>query len=379
MSTPSLPFDDIRPGLVRVGGARPATKKEQAVNRLLKKIEKLRDRFASEKRRCDAALVAFAAEVAPRLRRVSAVRADIARALAPLLDDRRLKKTERRELREIITVQIDEVFALDPSPPDDIRQLFTQLHGVEYERVRDEQFEEGRAEMEELLGALGMDVELPELRPDMTEEEVAAAVASMSESMQRHEEAEAARAASRPKTKRQLREEARAQRLEEARKVSLGSSYRRLAKALHPDLERDPEVRERKSAVMQEVTTAYARNDLHALLRLELEWLEGAGAASSQLADATLDAYIEFLKQQALELEEELMLLPLNPRYANLMSDSPVFGAPMLMDVELEARRLDVQLEGLLEIRKRLTSTEALFHAQELVRQRRGPRGRQRR
>ena len=47
---------------------------------------------------------------------------------------------------------------------------------------------------------------------------------------------------------------------------------RKLAKELHPDLECDPAEREKKSRVMQEITAAYARGDLHALLQLELEW-----------------------------------------------------------------------------------------------------------
>ena len=61
------------------------------------------------------------------------------------------------------------------------------------------------------------------------------------------------------------------------RKDSLGSVYRRLVKELHPDLEPDPAERERKSRVMQDITAAYAGGDLHALLRLELEWLEPGG------------------------------------------------------------------------------------------------------
>jgi hypothetical protein len=56
-----------------------------------------------------------------------------------------------------------------------------------------------------------------------------------------------------------MREEERVGRFEQLRRVSIGAIYRRLAKALHPDLERDPDLRERKSTLMQEVTTAYAR------------------------------------------------------------------------------------------------------------------------
>lgn len=147
--------------------------------------------------------------------------------------------------------------------------------------------------------------------------------------------------------------------------------YRRLAKALHPDLERDPEERERESAVMQEVTAAYARGDLHALLRLELEWLDGVQTGSSQLADETLDAYAQFLKQQAAALQNEIATLPLHPRYAELLEMEPLSGMPMAIDVPLEVARLDTRVTMLTDILRRLTTTDPLPHVRELIREHR--------
>ena len=53
---------------------------------------------------------------------------------------------------------------------------------------------------------------------------------------------------------------------------------------MHPDLERDPAERERKSRVMQDITAAHTRGDLHALLQLELEWLVAAGSDATRLS-----------------------------------------------------------------------------------------------
>ncbi|MDQ3417913.1 MAG: hypothetical protein M3541_03900 [Acidobacteriota bacterium] len=58
---------------------------------------------------------------------------------------------------------------------------------------------------------------------------------------------------------------------------------------LHPDLEQDPSLRERKTGLMQEVTAAHAGGDLHTLLRLELEWIDGDGPAAARRTE-TLDA-----------------------------------------------------------------------------------------
>ena len=69
-------------------------------------------------------------------------------------------------------------------------------------------------------------------------------------------------------------------------------------KVLHPDLERDAAERQKKMRTMQEVTAAYARSDLHTLLRLELEWIDGAQADAARLSDERLQAYTEFLKSR---------------------------------------------------------------------------------
>jgi hypothetical protein len=48
------------------------------------------------------------------------------------------------------------------------------------------------------------------------------------------------------------------------------------------------------SELMQEVTTAYAQHDLHTLLCLELECLDGEGPAGERRTEETLKAYAPF-------------------------------------------------------------------------------------
>ena len=117
-----------------------------------------------------------------------------------------------------------------------------------------------------------------------------------------------------PKTKRKRREEAKARRIEEARRNSIGVVFKRLARALHPDLEPDPVERERKGALMQQVTAAHAANDLHTLLRLEVELLHDAADRASLTAE-TLAAHVAMLKEQVADLEMEQMMLLHDPRY----------------------------------------------------------------
>lgn len=383
-TTPGL-FDDD-PMTTLTGAAlvpRPISfgqsKKAKAVNRLLAQVESLRAQFGSEKRRLDEALIFHAAQIAPRQQRVTALRSDIVRSLARFLDDRRLSKGDKRILCEFLMEQLDAIPAhverLDP----DLAHLFERLHGVSFEDAAQSEIEDARSEMAEFFDEIGLDMEVPDLRADMTEEEAAATAAQMADRLRQLYEAQAQRAAGRPKTKRELREEKRAERQAELRKMSIGGIYKRLVKVLHPDLEPDPAAREHKGAVMQKVTTAYAENDLPTLLRLELEWIAGAGEDAARRTDETLNAYAEVLKQQAAQLRLEITSLPLRPKYQPLLGDNP-FGGASVIDVSSEAERLDFVIDELSAGLERMADERAaLNEVRELARlHRQARRGRAR-
>ena len=91
---------------------------------------------------------------------------------------------------------------------------------------------------------------------------------------------------------------------------------------------------------MQDITAAYTRGDLHALLQLEIEWLVPASGDAARLSRDKLRAYTDLLKEQATELEAEIQSLRLHPRYAALIVEGP-FGVPMVIDGPREVERLD--------------------------------------
>ena len=242
-------------------------------------------------------------------------------------------------LRRILIDQLHDVMThLVEKPDPDLQALFERLHDVSYAQAVQDDIQEKKAGMAAIFDELGLDVEVPELHADMTEEDTAAAAAQLA-----HESAVPSRAAT-PRSRNHERENgARCRgtgpRHEMLRKDSLSAVYRRLAKELHPDLERDPAERERKSRVMQDVTAAYTRGDLHGLLQLEVEWLVPASGAAAGLTGDKLRAYTAILKEQATELEAEMQLLRLHPRYAALIVEGP-FGGPMVIDGPHEVERL---------------------------------------
>jgi hypothetical protein len=114
------------------------------------------------------------------------------------------------------------------------------------------------------------------------------------------DDAKPAKSAKPPKpSARELRLEAQTALL----KQSVRDIYRKLASALHPDREADPAERTRKTELMQRVNAAYQKEDLLALLELQLEIEQIDQAALDNLADERIAQYNAVLRGQLKELE----------------------------------------------------------------------------
>ena len=370
-----VPLPPDRSLVIRSTHGRPLSKEERAFNRALARLQALSHALEEEKRRFDRLLVFHAAEIRPRTDRAVALRVGLVRALAPFLDDRRLTKGQHRVLQRILGEQLDDVLTHLEQPEPDLQALFERLHGVSYAQAVQDDIEEAQAGMAAIFDELGLDVEVPELRADMTEADAAAAAAQLAHELRRAEESRdpAIKRSRHEKTARAAEERARRQ--EQLRKDSLGAVYRRLAKELHPDFERDPGEREKKSRIMQEITAAYAKGNLHALLQLELEWL-GASGDAARLSLEKLRAYTVLLKQQATELAEEVQSLRLHPRYAVLIVEGP-FGFPVVIDGPREVERLDTINAQVRFALERLSSRDALEEVRSAIREYRDSEKRQ--
>jgi hypothetical protein len=384
LPTDSLLFDpdDLRPSpahrslVIRGTPARPLGKAERAFNRALARVQALSRAFDEEKRRLDQLLVFHAAEIRPRTDQAVALRVALVRALVPFLDDRRLTKAQHRVLRRILVEQLDDVLMHAEKPDSDLQALFERLHGVSFAEAVEDDLEAARADMAAIFDELQLDVEVPQLRADMTEEDAAVAAAQLADEFRRAAESHAAEQAARPEKAARAAEK-RARRYEQLRKDTLGAVYRRLVKELHPDLESDPAERERKCRIMQNVTAAHARGDLHALLQLEIEWLDPAIDAG-RLSGEKLQAYTALLKEQATELQTEIHSLRLHPRYAPLIVDGP-FDLPIVIDGPGEAERLDYAVDQLRRALERLSSNQALEEVRSAIGEYRDAEKRQKR
>lgn len=114
-----------------------------------------------------------------------------------------------------------------------------------------------------------------------------------------------ARAQARKARKQRGAQQAAAQAQAADAETQLRSLFRQLASALHPDREPDEAERLRKTALMSEANTAYARKDLVTLMQIQLRAELADPAAVSRLADDRLAALTLLLKQQVAGLERE--------------------------------------------------------------------------
>lgn len=357
---------------LRAQPGQPLTKSQKTFNRLVAQIEQRRRRLDADKELFEEALVYHAQHLRHRIASAVTLRKNVVRALAPFLDDRRLKKGDVRVLESILIGQLDDILAHADVVEDDVRALFERLHGADLTTVEDAEMEVARADMEDMFAEMGIDVDLSGVTKGMSDEDLAAQAAQLADELKRHAaESETRSRSTRRRTKREQREEDLRQRAEEARKISLGSIYRQLAKVLHPDLEQDPEQRTRKGALMQQLTTAYASQDLHTLLRLQLEWVYSESADIARLADERLDAYNLVLKEQVAELERARAALPHNPRFQPLVEDRGPYGTRVRTNGPAEAQRLDDVASGLQSALEALQAPHALKHVRLLIREQR--------
>jgi hypothetical protein len=350
---------------------RPLSKAQRAFNRLVTKVEELRARLDREIHRLDKVLAYYGEYIHPRMQRQMALRKELIRALAPFLDGNRLKqKSERKTLRMVIAEQINEIAGKEGTLTDeDLQAVFKQVHGVDFGQVEQEEMAEMRSVMEEMFGEIGIGIDLSDLRPDMSDEELASKAAEMAERIQQKAEEEegAFRPPDNRKTKRQLEKEERTRQAEQLRNKSIASVYKQLAKVLHPDLEPDAGRKQAKGTLMQELTAAYRNNDLHTMLRLELEWIHRDEGDVERLTEEKLSIYNQVLREQVSELERELAELPYHPRYQPIVVPAGPFGIRLRTEDPAEMRWLDGTIASMEASIARMRNGDPLDEVRDVI------------
>jgi hypothetical protein len=218
------------------------------------------------------------------------------------------------------------------------------VHGVGYAVDERKARTAVKAALAQAFAEAGLDADFSELDSAVSEAEFMAKAEAMIARARKLKEAEA-EAAHCAEHGHHATEDEHLRAEEELRKRSIANIYKQLARVLHPDLERDTERQKKKVQLMQELTVAYRQNDLHTLLRLEMQWIENEGGDIERLTEEKLDVYNEILAEQVQGLEQRLRDLMFHPRYRPIVVFND--GPTRVINGPDKARKLDADIAAL--------------------------------
>lgn len=295
------------------------TKNEIAFNKLIKKIESLGKKLITTEQLLNNKLSFFVKNIHPLDNDLANLKGEFIKLLHKYkLEKGSFTKRERAALKDLLIDELnDYLISKEGIADQEFEQIFKELHGLSLKDAEKESFENSRNEFKNMFSEKDIDFDFDDFKHEMSEEELARKIHEMREKLgeQAHQ---FSKSKPKAKTQKQREKELKEKEIEEAKTKSISSIYKQLAKILHPDLERDENLRLEKEEYMKQLNVAYKKKDIHTLLKLELMWIHKVENADNKLTDDKLKIYIEVLKEQAKELEENEFRIIQHPRYESL-------------------------------------------------------------
>jgi hypothetical protein len=280
------------------------SKGQKAFNTLIKQIEKRRARLSAWEAAMPAFHRKYVSDFAPLEQTSTDLRTRLVHRLDQAYAQKGLTKSERRTIAELISDLAGELVAQSDDP--ELKSIYNRYSESDFDSEAAAELDDMKSALEAMLGVeLGDDVDMS------SPEDVLQRVHAQMEQLQAQDalenQAREARRAKRKKTPRQLAAEAREQVEQAELSLSIREVYRKLASALHPDRETDPQERERKTTLMQRANQAYSKNSLLQLLELQLELEHIDQSAINNIGEDRLKHYNKILKEQVGELDHEIL------------------------------------------------------------------------
>jgi len=291
------------------------SKSQQKFNKLTKKIETLQKEIQQKQESLDDALAYYGKTIHPLEMQLLELRKETVKKIFKHYKDKKtFSKKDREVLKHVINAQLEDIFYFSSGEPDDeIKKIFKETQGISYEASLKNEMDEMKETLQSMFEEMGVDINIDDA--ENTDEYWARKMKEIQEDMASKFEADEEKNNNRKKTPKQLQTEIREKEMEALRERNIKTIYKQLAKTLHPDLEPDETLRKEKEVVMQQLTAAYENEDLHTLLKLELQWIYKESNHLSELSNDKISLYNDVLKEQVEELEFQLEMLPKHPKY----------------------------------------------------------------
>ncbi|MBA3816938.1 MAG: hypothetical protein H0X29_10575 [Parachlamydiaceae bacterium] len=276
-----------------------------------------------------------------------------------------LTKKDKKILKEILSHKVREILSKkSPCEADpEVCAIFKDIVGVDFQELALLEMNNFKKNIEEKFKKEGVDIDLSNIDDNHYEFEIRSKISEALSEFREKMEEQQSKSQPKQKSKRELEKEKKAQELENVQKKGLSTIYKQLAKVVHPDLEQDPAKKSEKEVLMKRLTHAYDNNDLHALLALEIEWMnrsENDVTKNAQQSNEQLKIFNSLLKKQTESLEEELSMVCMNPKYFSiqdyLIDDfyTPIF------QMQIDLRQAQSSLKEYREVAKKLLSKDPL-------------------
>lgn len=291
-------------------------------NRLMKRLENARAKNLREQAKLDAMLVVVSKEIMPLIEKLHRANRDMVFRSAESLRFFRFSKKRKELLKDLIAGKardllhdpagLDEkdlealdaiAYELDPPPPEE-----------ELKKRDVEEFAELSDMLKAVAAQAGVELDLSGIDPEMDPADFEREMEERFRAALEGGKGVAPKKA-RKQTKVQLEKSRKQLEQEEAKKRDIRTLYKQLAKALHPDLETDPEMKRHKGEWMKRLTAAYADYYLRELLRIEMEWLGEEASNLAAAGEEKLKVYCAVLKEQIADQKEKTDYLAEDPVY----------------------------------------------------------------
>ena len=326
------------------------TPQQKKFNTLVRKIEAQRQLLADWQLAIPLYAQKRAAELTPLYADYAALNLQLVNFLDQSFGQKGLSRTDRDTISQTICMLAPTL--LDGPEREAMKALYNKHGHGAFEDREQEAMDAVRALVQQEFGVdLGDDLDmnspeavmqrLAELRDAQAQAE-AHSDGARADAAQAAAAAHAARSRQRKPSARQAKHEAEQQQVSQ----SLREVYRKLASALHPDRETDPDEVTRKTALMKRVNQAYANKNLLDLLTLQLEIEQIDPQAMLALGDDRLKRYNQILSEQLAELQQETEHTADNFKMElGLTPCAPLAPVGLLRELKLQLRELQDDID----------------------------------
>lgn len=289
------------------------SKEQKKFNNYLKKIKTIKEQIEATK--------SFYAQVPAwmeKLKPHQQEQAEAQRKLVLALDAnpflKKLTRNQREDFNEIILDYCSTL--ISDFEMEDLKPIYEKYNDT------DTSWDDDAAEMEKeakeqaaqmAKNMFGMDIDIDKMNnPETQQEEMERITRKMMEMKEKaeqeheaHQKASEERKANRKKSPKEIEREQREAEAAKSMTKTTRQVYMELVKTFHPDQEQDETERVKKTAIMQQITAAYEKDDLLQLLELQMTLLNREEHILQTMNDDSLRLYNKMLAQQVSELEQE--------------------------------------------------------------------------